>query len=90
MGEQLINEMKRFDLNITELRSLFRDEKLMSNRKESEKKNVLPEKQFMNRNSLLTDLFEVKHIKTIYNLFVVFMIIMFLNTVVGDLVADGR
>ncbi|XP_059621619.1 sterol O-acyltransferase 1 [Phlebotomus argentipes] len=90
MGEQLINEMKRFDLNNTELRNLFRDEKLMSNRKQTEQTNLLPEKEFMARNSLLTDLFEVKHIKTIYNLFVVCMIIMFLNTVVGDLVAEGR
>ncbi|XP_055676777.1 sterol O-acyltransferase 1 [Lutzomyia longipalpis] len=90
MVEQLISEMKRFDLNNTELRNLFKDEKLMTNRKETEKTNALPEKEFMARNSLLTDLLEVKHIKTIYNLFVVMMIIMFLNTVVGDLVADGR
>uniref|UniRef100_A0A1L8DYB9 O-acyltransferase n=2 Tax=Nyssomyia neivai TaxID=330878 RepID=A0A1L8DYB9_9DIPT len=90
MGDQLISEMKRFNLNNTELRNLFKDEKLMTNRGKTEKSDALPEKEFMARNSLLTDLLEVKHIKTIYNLFVVMMIIMFLNTVVGDLVAEGR
>ncbi|XP_055680201.1 sterol O-acyltransferase 1-like [Lutzomyia longipalpis] len=44
----------------------------------------------MARNSLLTDLMKVNHIKMIYNLFVVMMIITFLNTVVGDLVTEGR
>ncbi|GAB0088106.1 O-acyltransferase [Sergentomyia squamirostris] len=90
MSEQLINEVKSFYLNNTEQRNLFTEENLMSNRKPVEKGSKLPEKEFLARNSLLTDLLEVKHIKTIYNLFVVFMIIMFLKTVVGDLVADGR
>lgn len=52
--------------------------------------NRLPEKQFEARNSLLTDLFRVKHIKTIYHIFVVVMLLTFLNTVVHDLAVDGR
>lgn len=44
----------------------------------------------MARNSLLTDLFEVKHIKTIYHIFLVILIIMFLNTCIHDFVEDGR
>ena len=55
----------------------------------SPERNKLPEKEFLARNSLLTDLLEVKHIKTIYNIFVVIMFLTFMNTVVHDLVVDG-
>lgn len=50
----------------------------------------LSEKKFQARNSLLTDLFGVKHIRTIYHIFVVCMFLTFLNTIVHDLVVDGR
>lgn len=53
-------------------------------------KKRLPEKEFEARNSLLTDLFRVKHIRTIYHIFVVVMFLTFLNTIVHDLVVDGR
>ncbi|XP_069683829.1 sterol O-acyltransferase 1 isoform X2 [Periplaneta americana] len=60
------------------------------NRTKPKKDGVLPEKQFMARNSLLTDLFEIKHIQTIYNIFIVILIILFINTAVYDLVIAGK
>ncbi|KAJ4445354.1 hypothetical protein ANN_07159 [Periplaneta americana] len=60
------------------------------NRTKPKKDGVLPEKQFMARNSLLTDLFEIKHIQTIYNIFIVILIILFINTAVYDLVIAGN
>jgi sterol O-acyltransferase len=58
--------------------------------RKSGKHGGLPEKQFMARNSLLTDLFEVKHFQAIYNIFVVMLIILFINTAVYDLVVAGK
>jgi sterol O-acyltransferase len=50
----------------------------------------LAEKEYMPRNSLLTDLFEVKHIQTIYNIFIATLLILFINTAVYDLVVAGK
>lgn len=58
------------------------------NRKSS-KCGKLPEKQFLVRNSLLTDLFEIKHIRTIYHIFVVILIIFFIHTTIYDIVDTG-
>lgn len=49
----------------------------------------LPEKKFVPCNSLLTDLLEVQHIRTIYHIFIVILFLLFLNTLVHDFVADG-
>ncbi|CAG2065165.1 unnamed protein product, partial [Timema podura] len=53
-------------------------------------KGTLSDKQFLPRNSVLTDLFQIKHIRTIYNIFCVILIILFLNTAVYDLVTTGK
>jgi hypothetical protein len=57
--------------------------------RKSDKIGGLPEKQFLARNSLLTDLFRIKHIRTIYHIFIAMLIILFLNTVIYDLVDTG-
>lgn len=49
----------------------------------------LPDKQFTACNSMLTDLLEVRHFRTIYNIFVVILLMLLVNTVVHDYVADG-
>lgn len=49
----------------------------------------LPSKQFTHCNSMLTDLLEVRHFRTIYNIFVVILLMMLLNTFVNDYLADG-
>lgn len=38
---------------------------------------------------MLTDLLEVRHFRTIYNIFVVILLMLLVNTVVHDFVADG-
>ncbi|EFX89584.1 hypothetical protein DAPPUDRAFT_40502 [Daphnia pulex] len=50
----------------------------------------LPEKEFVVRNSLLTDLFEINHIQTIYHIFIAILILLFMNTMVEDIVDKGR
>ncbi|KYN19382.1 PREDICTED: sterol O-acyltransferase 1-like isoform X1 [Trachymyrmex cornetzi] len=58
-------------------------------KRESSKKGALPDKEFLERNSLLTDLFEIPHIRTVYNLFMVTLILLFFNTVVSDIMESG-
>lgn len=49
----------------------------------------LPEKVFQPRNALLTDLFEIKHLKTIYHIFIVIFNLLLLNVFVSDFATDG-
>ncbi len=51
---------------------------------------TLPEKEFVARNSLLTDLFEINHIQTIYHIFIAILILLFMNTVIEDIIDKGR
>ncbi|CAH3170013.1 unnamed protein product [Porites lobata] len=44
---------------------------------------------FVPRQSLLTELLEVNHIKTIYNIFVALLIVLIINTVVYDYIDKG-
>ncbi|XP_058061643.1 sterol O-acyltransferase 1 [Anopheles bellator] len=94
--DDLFAEVKQFNLKNYELKQLFNEKPVEGvkrghhgGRKGARSDGKLPEKEFIARNSLLTDLFEVKHIKTIYHIFVVILIILFLNTVVHDFVDTG-
>ncbi|XP_029636046.1 sterol O-acyltransferase 1 isoform X1 [Octopus sinensis] len=65
------------------------------NRKENKKlvkrkDGELPEKVFVNRRSVLTELLEITHIQTIYNIFVAILLVFSLNTIVYDLIDTGR
>lgn len=51
---------------------------------------ILPEKTFQPRNSLLTDLFEIKHIRTIYHTFIVIFNLLLLNVFVSDFADTGN
>ncbi|XP_069110703.1 sterol O-acyltransferase 1-like isoform X2 [Argopecten irradians] len=53
-------------------------------------KGELPDKAFHMRRSMLTELFEINHIRTIYHIFVAILIVFSLNTFVYDLVNEGR
>ncbi|XP_039302872.1 sterol O-acyltransferase 1 [Solenopsis invicta] len=57
--------------------------------RDKNKKDELPDKEFLARNSLFTDLFEVSHIRTVYNLFMVIFILLFINTVAFDIMDSG-
>lgn len=51
---------------------------------------TLPEKEFTPRNSLLTDLFEINHFQTIYHIFIAILILLFMNTIIEDIVDKGQ
>ncbi|KAH0945911.1 hypothetical protein HN011_002871 [Eciton burchellii] len=59
-------------------------------KKQSDKEGTLPDKEFLNRNSLFTDLFEIPHIRTVYNLFLVTLILLFLHTLASDIMESGE
>lgn len=61
-----------------------------NNRMKSQKSGDLPDKIFVVRESILTELFQIKHFHTIYNIFIAVLIILFLNTAVYDIVASGK
>ena len=50
---------------------------------------ALPSKEYLPRNSLLTDLFEIDHIQTIYHIFVAILILLFMNTMIEDILDKG-
>uniref|UniRef100_A0A1A8SEN6 O-acyltransferase n=1 Tax=Nothobranchius rachovii TaxID=451742 RepID=A0A1A8SEN6_9TELE len=47
-------------------------------------------KQFISRRSLLDELFEVNHIRTIYHMFIAVLILFILSTFVVDFIDEGR
>ncbi|XP_035033302.1 sterol O-acyltransferase 1 [Hippoglossus stenolepis] len=47
-------------------------------------------KQFVDRRSLLDELFEVNHIRTIYHMFIALLILFILSTLVVDFLDEGR
>ncbi|XP_052245937.1 sterol O-acyltransferase 1-like isoform X2 [Dreissena polymorpha] len=49
----------------------------------------LPDKEFVTRHSVLTDLFEISHIRSIYHVFVAILIIFSLNTFIMDILEKG-
>ncbi|ELU00615.1 hypothetical protein CAPTEDRAFT_225564 [Capitella teleta] len=53
------------------------------------KNGELHEKEFIARRSVLTELLEISHIRTIYHIFVAILIVFTLNTLVFDMVDKG-
>ncbi|XP_043525846.1 sterol O-acyltransferase 1 isoform X1 [Frieseomelitta varia] len=83
----MISEVMR-KINSKELKDLL-DSKNYSNRTKPTKENTLRSKQFLQRNSLLTDLYEIKHIRTLYNAIVAMLIILLIHTAVYDIRHTG-
>ncbi|XP_077301548.1 sterol O-acyltransferase 1-like, partial [Arctopsyche grandis] len=52
--------------------------------------NTLQDRIFIPRNSLLTDLYEISHVRTIYHILIVALIILFLNNLIYDILDTGR
>ena len=50
---------------------------------------TLPQKEFIPRNSLLTDLLEINHIQTIYHIFIAILVILLMATVITDVLETG-
>ncbi|XP_076222547.1 sterol O-acyltransferase 1 [Nomia melanderi] len=59
------------------------------NRSKPAKQDTLPMKQFLQRNSLLTDLYEIKHIRAMYNLIVATLIFLFIHAAIYDIRTTG-
>lgn len=90
MIEDILDEMKKEASAQSEFRQLFNDDAVEPSIKRKTLRNgKLPDKEFLPRNSLLTDLLEVKHIRTIYHIFLVIMFMTFLNTLTHDFVDQG-
>ncbi|XP_044734056.1 sterol O-acyltransferase 1-like [Chrysoperla carnea] len=60
-----------------------------NNKKSTSRHGQLRDKKFIPRNSLLTDLFDIKHISTIHNIFVVIISFLFLHSSIGDYFETG-
>ncbi|XP_055934625.1 sterol O-acyltransferase 1-like isoform X2 [Argiope bruennichi] len=54
------------------------------------KKASLPKKVFRHRNSVLTDLMEVNHLQTVYNISVAIVVLLFLNSVIYYLATPNK
>lgn len=93
MVEEILDEIKKGASASSYFKELFSDQNSASKENAARKplpRGKLPDKEFVARNSLLTDLIEVKHIRSIYNLHIVGVIIMFLNCFIHDFVDSGR
>lgn len=103
--DDFLGEVTRLSLNNFEVEKLFDDGlngKTKSRQHEEKLKDgkptdpaklplrmKLPEKIFQPRNALLTDLFEIKHIKTIYHIFIVIFNLLLLNVSISDFADTG-
>ncbi|XP_053668211.1 sterol O-acyltransferase 1-like [Anopheles marshallii] len=90
----LLTDAKELNFPNLERIQLFTDESSNATSKDVQRralttKRKLANKVFRARDSPLTDMMAVRHIKTIYHIFVVMLIILFLYTVVHDLVDTG-
>ncbi|XP_043501150.1 sterol O-acyltransferase 1 [Polistes fuscatus] len=83
MVSEVFNKFDGSLQNSNDLNNKYYDKRKLS------KESILPEKQFLERNSLLTDLFNTnEHIRTLYNIFLTILILLFINTITYD-IADG-
>ncbi|XP_048833218.1 sterol O-acyltransferase 1 isoform X2 [Brienomyrus brachyistius] len=66
----------------------------MSDKERSKLRHMRPSqdqgKVFVSRRSLLDELFEVNHIRTIYHMFIALLILFILSTLVVDFIDEGR
>jgi hypothetical protein len=58
--------------------------------KRTKNRDEIAEKMFQHRDSLLTDLFRISHIKTIRNVFISVLIIILFQIIVFDLTTKGQ
>jgi sterol O-acyltransferase len=97
--DDFLDDVTKLSLNNFEVEKLFDDGANGKTKPRNDVKNdksqkllprlKLPEKQFQPRNALLTDLFEIKHIKTIYHIFIVIFNLLLLNVFVSDFADTG-
>ncbi|KAK6166561.1 hypothetical protein SNE40_023218 [Patella caerulea] len=94
LGHQLDELFESF---VTEVERIEQEPQVDKNYKAFESANKskkrsdgsLPDKVFVNRRSVLSELFEVNHIRTIYHIFVAILIVFSLNTFIHDWIHTG-
>ncbi|XP_043268457.1 sterol O-acyltransferase 1 [Venturia canescens] len=90
MMTEVMKDLEGFDkFNGAYARRLDDAERLYSDKRKRVESGILPEKEFIRRNSVLTDLYEIKHFRTIYNIFVMILIVILLHTVIHDVLHTG-
>ena len=55
----------------------------------TDSKNSLPDRIYIKRNSLLTEMFKLNHIRTIRHIFISIMIVLALQVIFNDLMEKG-
>ncbi|KAK7110166.1 sterol O-acyltransferase 1-like isoform X2 [Littorina saxatilis] len=83
--DSFINEVEQIEQGPQSANGSVRPQKQTAKRKDGE----LPDKVYINRRSVLTELLESSHIQTIYHIFVAILIVFSLNTLVYDWVEKG-
>ncbi|CAE1295207.1 SOAT [Acanthosepion pharaonis] len=83
--EEFVSEVEQIEQNPE---SLF--EVGHKSNRAKRKDGELPDKVFVNRRSVLTELLEISHIRTIYHIFVAILLVFSLNTIVYDIIDKGR
>lgn len=59
------------------------------NESANESKTFLPDRLYLDRDSLLTELFRINHFNSLLNMFVSFIILMLINTILNDWLNHG-
>lgn len=88
MMERLISEVEARD--IPPKYKKFLEDTGKKGKKRFSASGVLPEKEFIPRESLLTNLFEINHMQTVYNIFIATMMVLCINSVVEEWVVRGN
>ncbi|XP_049856252.1 sterol O-acyltransferase 1-like isoform X2 [Schistocerca gregaria] len=70
--------------------NLLYDSAKYRNRDKPARDGSLPQKQFLARESVLTEMLKVRHFRTVYNIFIATLLMLFLQTAVYDFVIEGR
>jgi sterol O-acyltransferase len=89
----ILEDVRKLSLKCNDFEKMFNNKGESGKREQKSMKSTqvhLPDRHFQARNSLLTDLFEIKHISTIYHIFIVIFTLLLLNVFVSDFAAEGR
>ncbi|XP_018320332.1 sterol O-acyltransferase 1 isoform X5 [Agrilus planipennis] len=86
---EVVNEVTKNESNVKQLTNIFNN-----NYEITDKVKVLngrlPEKVFVCRNSLLSDLYTIKHIRTIYHIFIALFVGQCIHNAVEDYLSSGQ
>ncbi|XP_011695293.1 PREDICTED: sterol O-acyltransferase 1-like isoform X2 [Wasmannia auropunctata] len=89
INDMMLEIQKKIEVPIAKNGEFLYSSNKYRDKRESTKSDTLGDKEFLERNSLFTDLFSISHIRTVYNLFMVIFIILLSNTVASDITESG-